>query len=58
MKLFCKIYIDTYAGDKPFACKHCEKLFADKAVLRKHERIHSGEKPFTCEHCQKSFSQR
>lgn len=30
----------TFAGEKPFKCKNCDKAFAQRANLKKHEMIH------------------
>ena len=34
--------IDFISGEKPFACKLCEKPFSRRDKLRAHMRIHSG----------------
>ena len=33
---------------KRFECTYCHKLFASKAYLAVHHKIHTGEKPFKC----------
>ena len=45
-----------HVGEKPFKCRHCDKLFNNRSNLVQHERSHTGEKPFKCKHCDKSFS--
>ena len=48
-----------HSGEKPFACKYCNKRFSLDFNLRTHMRIHSGEKPYACifPGCFKRFSQ-
>ncbi|GBP10779.1 PR domain zinc finger protein 5 [Eumeta japonica] len=40
-------------GDPEVECEICHKVFATKATLRNHKRLH--ERPYSCETCYKSF---
>lgn len=47
-----------FAGDKPYACKYCDKAFAQRSNMRKHEHLHEDIKPYTCSICFVSFTQQ
>ena len=38
-----------------FACDECPKVLPNRALLRKHKRVHSSEMSFTCEICHQTF---
>ena len=46
------------AGERPFACKICNKSFNQKGALQIHMTRHTGEKPYPCDFCPASFSQK
>ena len=43
--------------DRKYACKYCDKKFAQKTSVARHERSHTGEKPYGCQYCEKKFTQ-
>ncbi|CAD6188976.1 unnamed protein product [Caenorhabditis auriculariae] len=47
-------------ADKPFTCEHnnCNKRFANKFLLKKHQFIHTGLRPHTCPYCNKKFNRK
>merc|ERR1712173_55699 len=47
--LLCSLCNQNY--EKPFTCKQCDKSFADKDSLKRHESSHKHETLFTCSLC-------
>uniref|UniRef100_A0AC35U5Z0 C2H2-type domain-containing protein n=1 Tax=Rhabditophanes sp. KR3021 TaxID=114890 RepID=A0AC35U5Z0_9BILA len=47
-------------SEKKFECGHmnCNKKFANKFLLKKHQFIHTGLRPHGCPHCQKRFNRK
>lgn len=43
-------------GEKPFACRVCQRAFADRSNLRAHMQTHSEIKRYRCSDCGKTFS--
>ncbi|TNN53618.1 Gastrula zinc finger protein xFG20-1 [Liparis tanakae] len=41
-----------------YPCALCDKTFARRKILRRHERFHTGEKPYPCSSCAKTFALR
>ena len=41
---------------KDFVCDVCSKVFARRASLRVHMRLHTGVRPYSCADCDRSFS--
>ena len=43
---------------KPFACKHCDRLFTKKSNMVKHTKmVHEKIKPFACDECGRAFAE-
>ncbi|CAG4978665.1 unnamed protein product [Colias eurytheme] len=51
-----KRHMLKHTGQKPYACKHCPRRFADCGSRQKHERLHMGIRPYQCSLCGKSFT--
>ena len=47
-----------FAGEFPFKCDQCEKIFNHRSHLNTHIRTHTGEKPFKCDICGKEFARK
>ena len=45
-----------HTGEKPYACKYCDKKFNRNSNIKEHERTHTGEKPYACRYCDKMFN--
>ena len=46
------------SNDKLYQCNACEKLFAQKRYLIRHQKIHDQDKQYQCDLCTKSFIQK
>lgn len=50
------ILMDGGGGNGTYPCDQCDKVFANKSLLKRHYTIHTGEKPYKCDFCQQGFS--
>ncbi|XP_038059517.1 zinc finger protein 208-like isoform X2 [Patiria miniata] len=46
---------ESTVNDKNVTCKHCSKIFPDKAALKKHMRSHSKKRELSCAVCFLTF---
>lgn len=58
--LYHFICIEENAGDKPFECRHCGKIYRWKSTLRRHETVECGGKApsYQCPYCTYKAKQR
>ena len=45
-------------GNGAYKCNQCDKFFAYKSYLKRHQMIHSDEKPYKCEQCDRRFARK
>jgi transposase-like protein len=46
---------EQLSGDRMYECESCNKKFARKAHLQRHEKAHSDFRPFVCTICEQKF---
>ena len=44
--------------DKAYECEACQKKFARKSHLQRHEKVHSDFRPFVCSICEQKFKRK
>ena len=52
--LYLGIHYKTHTNEKPLACQICDKKFAQKIHLVRHQAIHSEIRSFKCSICPES----
>ncbi|EDV93763.1 GH18112 [Drosophila grimshawi] len=45
----------VHQGERPYACKYCDKTFNSSTTRVMHERSHTNTRPYSCDYCGKSF---
>lgn len=54
-KMYLKIHMRSHysAEERPFACSQCDKRYAYRYQLAKHQYQHTDQKPYSCKQCGK-----
>ncbi|KAF0288568.1 Zinc finger protein 26 [Amphibalanus amphitrite] len=50
--------IEVVPGPRPYACRVCDKRYADKRSIYTHLKLHQGIRPHHCTVCERSFVRR